>query len=153
MANQLCFQCFKVKGEYEVCPHCGYKEGTAAKQACQLAPGTVLSGRYIIGTSIGFGGFGITYKAYDTVLGIVVAIKEFYPAGLVSRAAGEVKIGIFSGDKEAEFKRQLARFLEEARNMAIFSKEKDIVNVFDFFEENQTAYIIMEFIEGQLLKE
>ncbi len=153
MENQLCFRCFKIKGSYGVCPHCGYEEDTGAAQAYQLAPGTILRGRYIIGVSIGFGGFGITYKAFDTVLSIVVAIKEFYPAGLVNRGEGEVKVGIFSGEKEKEFKRQLERFLEEARNMAIFSKEKDIINVFDYFEENQTAYIIMEYVDAPLLKE
>ena len=153
MENQLCFRCFKMKGSYGVCPHCGYEEDTGAAQAYQLAPGTILRGRYIIGVSIGFGGFGITYKAFDTVLSIVVAIKEFYPAGLVNRGEGEVKVGIFSGEKEKEFKRQLERFLEEARNMAIFSKEKDIINVFDYFEENQTAYIIMEYVDAPLLKE
>ena len=152
MENQLCFQCFKIKGDYDVCPHCGYQEDAGAAQAYQLAPGTVLRGRYIIGVSIGFGGFGITYKAFDTVLSIVVAVKEFYPAGMVNRGEGEVKVGIFSGDKEEEFKRQLNRFLEEARNMAIFSKEKDIINVFDYFEENQTAYIIMEYVDAPLLK-
>lgn len=153
MSNQLCFQCFRIKGDYEVCPYCGHVEVTRAKEAYQLAPGTVLKDRYIIGTCIGFGGFGITYKAYDTVLSIVVAIKEFYPAGLVNRGEGEKKVGIFSGDKKTEFDRQLKRFLEEAKHMAIFSKEKDIVNVFDYFEDNQTAYIIMEYIEGELLKD
>ncbi len=153
MSNQMCFQCFKVKGDYEVCPHCGHVEESQGGQACQLSPGTVLRNRYIIGICIGFGGFGITYKAYDTVLSIVVAIKEFYPAGLVNRAEGEKKVGIFSGDKQMEFERQRERFLTEAKNMATFSKEKDIVNVYDYFEENQTAYIIMEYIEGTLLKE
>lgn len=153
MANQLCFRCFKIKGDYEVCPYCGYIEDTGAGQAYQLAPGTVLRERYIIGVSIGFGGFGITYKAFDTVLGIVVAIKEFYPAGLVNRGGGEAKVGIFSGAKEQEFTRQMNRFLEEARNTAEFSKEPDIINVFDYFEENQTAYIIMEYVDAPLLKE
>lgn len=152
MSNKICFKCFKAKGDFEVCPNCGYMESTKAEQAYQLEPGTVLKERYIIGICIGFGGFGITYKAYDTVLSVVVAIKEFYPAGLVSRAEGETKIGVFSGEKEGEFKKQLKRFLEEAKNMAIFSKEADIVNVFDYFEDNNTAYIIMEYIEGELLK-
>lgn len=151
--NQLCFRCFKLKGSYDVCPHCGYEEDIRAKQVYQLAPGTILRDRYIIGTGIGFGGFGITYKAFDTVLSIVVAIKEFYPAGLVNRGDGEVKVGVFSGEKEQEFKRQLKRFLEEAKNMAVFSKEKDIINVYDYFEENQTAYIIMEYVDAPLLKE
>lgn len=152
MDHQFCYGCFKIKGNYKVCPYCGYQETSEASQAYQLIPGTFLRNRYIIGKSIGFGGFGITYKAFDTFLNIVVAVKEFYPAGLVNRGEGEVKVGIFSGDKEQEFKRQLERFLEEARNMATFSKEKDIINVFNFFKENQTAYIIMEYVDAPLLK-
>lgn len=153
MAGKICFWCFKAKGNRSVCPHCGYEEGAQAIQAYQLAPGTVLQKRYVIGVSIGLGGFGITYKAFDAVLRTIVAVKEFYPAGLVNRGGGEKKVGIFSGEKKAEFKRQLARFLEEARNMALFSKEQDIVNVYDYFVENQTAYIIMEYVDAPLLKD
>lgn len=153
MAGRICFWCFQAKGNRAVCPHCGYEQGGRQEQAYQLAPGTVLHKRYVIGVSIGFGGFGITYKAFDTMLRMIVAVKEFYPAGLVNRAGGEKKVGIFSGEKKAEFQKQLARFLEEARNMALFSKEQDIVNVYDFFEENQTAYIIMEYVDAPLLKE
>lgn len=153
MAGRICFWCFKSKGNQVVCPHCGYEQGSGQEQAYQLAPGTVLHKRYIIGVSIGIGGFGITYKAFDAMLRMIVAVKEFYPAGLVNRGGGEKKVGIFSGEKKAEFQKQLARFLEEARNMALFSKEQDIVNVYDFFEENQTAYIIMEYVDAPLLKE
>ncbi len=137
MAGRICFWCFQAKGNRAVCPHCGYEQGGGQEQAYQLAPGTVLHKRYVIGVSIGFGGFGITYKAFDTMLRMIVAVKEFYPAGLVNRAGGEKKVGIFSGEKKAEFQKQLARFLEEARNMALFSKEQDIVNVYDFFEETR----------------
>ena len=136
-----------------MCPYCGYKKDTKRQQAYQLIPGTILHKRYIIGVSIGIGGFGITYSAYDTKLHFKVAVKEFYPAGLVNRAGGERKVGVFSGTKEKEFKRQHDRFLEEARNMALFSKDKDIVNVYDFFEENDTAYIIMEHVDAPLLKD
>lgn len=135
MAGKICFWCFKSKGNQTVCPHCGYAQGSEPEQAYQLAPGTVLHKRYVIGVSIGIGGFGITYKAFDAMLRMIVAVKEFYPAGLVNRGGGEKKVGIFSGEKKAEFQKQLARFLEEARNMALFSKEQDIVNVYDYFAE------------------
>lgn len=153
MGNQLCFQCFRVKGDYEVCPWCGYTGKNTENQAYQLMPGTILNNRYIIGTTLGIGGFGITYKAYDTVLSIVVAIKEFYPARLVNRGANEQKVGIFSGEKREEYDRLLKRFQIEAQNMAMFSREPDIVNIFDSIEANNTAYIIMEYIEGVLLKD
>ncbi len=153
MTNQLCMNCFNVKGNAHQCPYCGYVEGTPPEQVFHLWPGTILAERYIVGVCIGFGGFGITYKAYDTVLGVIVAIKEFYPAGLVNRAPGEQQVGVLSGDKLDEYEIQLRRFLLEAQSIAQFGKAKDIVNVYDFFEQNGTAYIIMEYIEGILLKD
>lgn len=153
MKQKLCMNCFRVKGDFEVCPHCGFVEGTPPAQVFHLYPGTVLQERYLIGTVLGFGGFGITYKAWDSRLSTVVAIKEFFPSGLVNRVPGGVKIGIFSGDKQTEFNNRLERFLEEARNMAKFNREPNIVNIFDFFQENGTAYIVMEFLDGISIKE
>ena len=144
MASELCLNCFSVKGKYDVCPYCGYAEHTPPKQAHYLTPGTILYNQYIVGTAVGDGGFGITYKCYDTILGVIVAIKEFYPAGLVNRAPGEKKTGVLSGEKEAEYNVQLKRFLMEAKNTAQFEQAKDIVNVYNYFEENGTAYIVME---------
>ena len=153
MASELCMNCFSVKGQYEVCPFCGYVEGTPPSQPHYLTPGTILRNRFIVGTVIGAGGFGITYKCFDTTLGVTVAAKEFYPAGLVNRAPGECRVGLLSGDKEEQYKERRKRFLMEAQSVAQFGRAKDIVNVFDFFEENGTAYIIMEYIDDVLLKD
>ncbi len=153
MKNNICYNCFKLRGDYDVCPHCGYVDGTPPPQSDMLSPGTVLDNGYIIGTVIGRGGFGIIYKAYDMKLAKMVAIKENYPAKMVNRAAGEKRVGICSGERESEYKTRLDRFMREARNMAEFSKEDDIVNVYQFFQENNTAYIVMEYVEGVLLKD
>ncbi len=153
MANELCMNCFSVKGPYEVCRYCGYVEGTSPEQPHYLRPGTVLKGHFIVGTAIGVGGFGITYKCYDATLGVIVAIKEFFPVGLVNRSPGEMKVGLLSGEKEKQYKNQIKRFLMEAQSIAQFGKANDIVNVFDYFEENNTAYIVMEYIDGVLLKD
>lgn len=153
MASELCMNCFSVKGQYEVCPFCGYAEGTPPEQPHYLTPGTILANHFIVGTAIGFGGFGITYKCFDTTLGVVVAVKEFYPVGLVNRAPGECSVGLLSGDKQEQYRTQLKRFLMEAQSIAQFGKAKDIVNVYDFFEANNTAYIIMEYVDGVLLKD
>ena len=148
-----CLKCMELyEDKFEVCSHCGHIKGNHIHEAYHLTPGTMLNNRYLIGYSVGFGGFGITYIAYDTVLGIKTAVKEFYPARLVNRAAGSSNVGVFSGDKQEEFNQLKERFLQEAQNMAKFSNEPDIVNVFDFFEANGTAYIIMEYIDGFLLK-
>lgn len=151
--SRLCLSCFKDKGNYEVCPHCGYVAGADIKQFYYLQPGTILSGRYIIGTVVGFGGFGITYKAFDAKLDMIVAIKEFYPSGMVNRQQGNTYVEIFTSSQADDYQHMLERFLEEARNMAMFSKEQDIVTVYDYFEENHTAYIVMEYIEGMLLRD
>ncbi len=148
----ICLNCFQFKGDYEVCPYCGFIEGTLPAQVFHLHPGTMLNGRYMVGVVLGFGGFGVTYKAWDRKLSTVVAIKEFYPSGLVNRIPGEKQLVVFSGDKRENFHQQMSRFLDEAKHLAKFNGDPHIVNVLDFFEENNTAYIVMEYLDGQTLK-
>ena len=151
--DNICLNCFSQRGAYEVCPYCGYVAGTPPKEPYLLAPGARLWGRYVLGTVLGVGGFGVTYKAWDTRLGSMVAIKEFYPQGLVSRIPGEAKVRVFSGEKMEQYHAQLARFMDEAKNLARFAGEPHIVSVLDFFEDNGTAYIVMEYLDGMTLKE
>ena len=145
-----CNNCFEIIDEsFQFCPNCGYRDGNPPEEAYFLYPGVVLQGRYSIGEVIGVGGFGITYKAFDNTLGSVIAVKEFYPSGIVNRNLGTNDIIIYAKKREQEFYFFKERFLDEARNMAKFNSEQNIVNVFEFFEENNTAYIAMEFLEGQ----
>lgn len=149
-----CFHCMREYGEeYEICPYCGKEKEIKPKELYFLTPGTLIADRYEIGVSIGSGGFGITYKAWDMTLSKVVAVKEYYPAGMVNRVPGEKKLIIYSGSRQKECENGKARFLEEARNMAKFNTHPNIINVYDFFEENNTAYIIMEFLDGVNYKE
>lgn len=152
--RKRCNACFDFfEDEYEVCPHCGYYEGAEPKEPFYLAPGTVLLNRYIIGNVCGFGGFGITYKAFDKTLDTVVAIKEYYPSGIVNRAPGSSNIIPFAGARRRDFKIGLERFIIEARNMAKFNGHKNIVNTFSYFEDNNTAYIVMEYLDGHNLED
>lgn len=149
-----CMNCMK---EYEEgpakCPRCGYVRGTRPREIYHLYPEMELADRYIIGTVVGFGGFGVLYRAWDRKLEHMVAIKEYYPAGMVTRIPGQKEVILYTGKKHDEYKNGLTRFLDEARNTARFSSNPNIVNVFDFFEENGTAYMVMEFLEGVSLKE
>lgn len=148
-----CFACFKeFDDSLSVCPHCGRIEITRAIEPIYLTPGTVLSNRYILGEVIGAGGFGIVYKAWDTKLETIVAVKEFFISRLVTRAEGLKNI-IVSKKAQSEFDYRKERFLAEAKNMAKFGTHRSIPNVFEFFEENNTAYIVMELLKGMALNE
>lgn len=133
--------------EYEVCPHCGYIISSQPQEPYHLTPGIVLQGRYIIGCVIDYGGFGTVYKAWDSTLEIEVAIKEYYPAGVVQRVPGKSNVIVLEGH-EKEYKKGIERFLAEAKNTSKFAKNENIVNIQTFFELNNTAYIIMEYLEG-----
>lgn len=150
--SRRCINCFEeYDEELELCPHCGYATGDGPKEPYALMQGMVLKGRYHIGKVIGVGGFGITYKAWDEKLEIVVAIKEYYPSGLVNRVPGTKEVILYAVNRKNIYDHGLTRFLDEARNMAKFNSHKNIVNVYEYFEENGTAYIAMEFLGGLAL--
>ena len=119
-----------------------------------LQPGTILNYRYLIGRSLGQGGFGITYLGQDLVLDIPVAIKEFFPSGLATRNASRTSQVEVSGNANQELMaREVNKFLNEARTLAKFLDEPGIVHVMDFFPNNNTAYIVTEYIMGETLRD
>ncbi|WP_218916389.1 serine/threonine-protein kinase, partial [Calidithermus chliarophilus] len=132
-----------LSGHELTCPVCG-----APVAFPSLPPGTPLAGgRYVVGRVLGHGGFGITYEAANPVLGRTVAVKEFFPDGSVRQVTQLVpptRLGA-GGFHEAR-----QRFIEEARTLARFD-HPGIVRVFDVFEENGTAYLVMEFLRGETL--
>jgi len=136
-----------------MCPNCGYIEGETATEPYFLSPGMILHDRYIVGEVKGFGGFGITYRAYDKNLDTVVAVKEYYYSGIATRSPGSQEVQIYTQSRTAEYNHFLSRFLDEAKYTAKFSKNNSIVNVFDYFQENNTAYMVMEFLDGITLSE
>lgn len=151
--KKRCFHCMnEYEEQYEVCPYCGYIDGTPPKEPYYLKPGEILNRRYIVGTVVDNGGFGIIYRAWDAQMEQMVAIKEYFPSGVVNRIPGEKNVIVYAGKNTEVFERGVARYLEEARNMAEFSNPA-IVALYDYFEENNTAYIVMEYLDGISLKE
>ena len=115
---------------------------------------TRLIGRYTIKSVLGQGGFGITYLGMDELYQRKVAIKEFFPQGIVTRNTEyEDTVTVTYVEEKADYEKGKERFLKEARTMAKFSKNEGIVKVLDFFEINNTAYIVMEYLEGITLKQ
>ena len=119
-----------------------------------LRKGTRLIGHYTIEGVLGQGGFGITYLGMDELHKKKVAIKEFFPQGIVTRNIEyeDTVTVTLVGEKE-NYDKGKERFLKEAQIMAMFSKDKGIVKALDFFEINNTAYIVMEYLEGVTLKQ
>ena len=149
-----CMGCMELCDETnELCPYCGYVKSTQVEQPIHIVPGTILDDKYMLGRVLGYGGFGVTYIGWDLVLQRKVAIKEYLPSEFSTRAYGETKVAVFSGDKAKQFEDGKAKFIDEAKRLAKFQGEKGIVNIFDSFEENGTAYIVMEYLEGETLEE
>ena len=118
-----------------------------------LKPGVILKERYKIEEVIGAGGFGITYRAWDPLLQSYVAIKEYYPSGIATRSADSSKVCVPVGQEQREYHRGRIRFLKEAQDVARFQSEPNIVSIYDYLEENDTAYMVMEYLHGCTLKQ
>ena len=114
-----------------------------------LPDGTILNGRYQIKRYLGQGGFGITYEGIDTLLGARIAVKEYYPKSLAERHTSiSLNVTITLKEDIPNYKTGLDCFLQEARNLAQFAGEECIVHVSDYFRANNTAYIVMEYVDG-----
>jgi serine/threonine protein kinase len=143
----LCPGCFTEKGDTKFCTRCGYGEATE-RSSLLLPYGTVLRGQYVIGNVLGApGGFGITYLGYNSKLEAKVAIKEFLPRDIAGRQADGLTVSVHSSQDTDGFRSGIQQFLNEARLLAKFS-HPNIVRVLDFFEENGTAYLVMDYHQG-----
>ena len=155
--NIYCYHCFAqiINPDHKLCPECGNKHSVHYSQSSELPAGTYLSGnRYIVGKSIGSGGFGITYIGFDTKLKKKILIKETFYSGIFQR-------NVFNKDNPEPLKVTYSKDISLDDIMHKTEKEcvslseaeglKNIVKVYDWFSENNTAYIITEFINGVTL--
>lgn len=148
----FCLGCMKPKSGNPVCEHCGFDE-RQGNLSHQLPPGTVLRNQYVVGRVLGQGGFGITYIGWDQNLSVPVAIKEYYPGGVVQRnTQWGIEVYCANGKSAEAYSRYRDRFLKEARTLAQLSRIPEIVQIRSCFLENNTAYIVMEYVQGITLK-
>lgn len=153
MEKIRCYGCMRLKEEAGICPYCGYDDSNQ-NAIHQLPAGTVLKEQYLIGKVLGQGGFGITYMGWDLYLDIPVAIKEYYPNGAVMRDCKEsTEVISYSGEVGVRFRNNKERFMREVKMLARFSDVREIVQVKTFFLANNTAYIVMEYLQGITLKD
>lgn len=150
--NILCDLCFTpLAGKNQSCTGCN---GISNLQKCPTAlkEGAVLAGRYAVGKILGKGGFGITYLCYDLKDNKTVAIKEYLPSTIAHRNTGELTISVSSNDQIDCFKEGARKFYEEAKTVAKFNGNPNIISVHEFFFENNTSYFVMEYLDGTDLK-
>ena len=131
--------------------HCGTRKGFAQEPAFALPAGSILHGRYLVGAVLGNGGFGITYIGYDLKEDRRVAIKEYLPTGMANRYPGTTTVSVYNTSQEFHY--GLKKFLEEARVIYKYRAYGNIISVYALFEENNTAYYVMEYLDGCDLKQ
>lgn len=151
---RLCVGCMEnIQDSDNICPHCGYLKDTPAKEAYHIPPGTILADRYVIGRVLGYGGFGVTYLGWDAQLERKVAVKEYLPSDFATRMPGDSKVTVYANEAGEQFHAGLKSFVNEAQRLAKFNSQPGIVDIYNSFALNNTAYIVMEYLEGQTVKE
>lgn len=154
--ENLCINCMReMKEPGGICEFCGFNVETFELPRHHMRPFTILAGKYLIGNAIGEGGFGITYIGMDLNLEVRVAIKEYYPQGAAVRdcRTNDSTVWSYSKSTQVFFEEGREKFINEAKTIAKFRNVPEIVGVIEFFRENQTAYIVMEYLDGQTLKQ
>lgn len=150
-----CFYCMEEYDdeEFAICPYCGNDIGDIPSESFSLPAGSVLKERYVVGRVLGNGGFGITYIGYDESLQRKIAIKEYFPTECSARQGGTLNVEPYGGERGERYAMGLESFSAEARRLANFTAIEGVVDVYDVFNENNTAYIIMEYLSGETVKE
>ena len=147
MSERRCYGCMQmIEGDF--CPHCGWPK-EKNNEPHQLPVGTVLRDQYVVGRVLGQGGFGITYLGWDRHLESAVCIKEYFPNHAVSRDCSvSTQVHCHTEQGAAVYRASKERFLREGKILAQFRDIPEIVSIYGFFEENDTVYIVMEYIKG-----
>lgn len=146
--NNLCMGCMNEKSvQGGRCPYCGFDDSVQNNPRNMLPLWTILKGAYVAGKALGDGGFGITYIGMDLNLQKKVAIKEYFPYEMAHRDKDGIRV-LPDVDAEDFYYHEKDRFVEEARILAQIDERPGVVKVRSYFQENNTAYIVMEFLEG-----
>lgn len=153
--QRFCMRCFQPLGEgVKFCSHCSFREEVYEEPSFALPLRTVISNKYLIGEIIGSGGFGITYNALDIPTNKQLAIKEYFPSALVQRdSAQSLEARPISADTARIYHDDLAVFDAEAKVLVGLRDIPNIVKAKDYFAENNTAYLVMEYVQGETLKD
>ena len=145
-----CYHCMQqiTSDRAGICPKCAKSLKPEPQPERFLTAGTVLARKFLVGCPLGAGGFGNTYIGWDELLQRKIAIKEFYPEQYCVRSADKKTVTVTDQNLRPRFQRGLEQFLTEARNVAALHDVRGVVEITNFFQENGTGYIVMEYLEG-----
>lgn len=149
-SDNLCMNCMSDTAGKTECPNCGFRSAEL-QMNCALPYRTKLQQRYLVGRGKQSNGEGITYIGFDTVLNIPIELREFFPQTLCERTENGADIRVFGGS-EIAFDESLAGFLNYSREIAHMRELSAIVQIYDIFEENHTAYTVSEWNESITLR-
>ena len=152
MFDKFCSNCMTDKGGKEICPSCG-QHSIRENRAGELFLHSILNDKYLIGTCLGRGGFGITYLGLDLDLRMRVVIKEYMPSQIAQRDLNNSTVRPTKSEYQEDYEYGLVKFLDEARTLAQFYQAVSIVSILSFFKANNTAYFAMPFIPGVTLEQ
>ena len=151
---KLCMGCMnQIEDHLSACPHCGFNEHTLRQESYYLDPGTVVGGKYIVGRVLNYGGHTVSYLGMDAEKNRKVIVKEYLPSDFSTRSEGEKDVTIYSGDGQVQFEQGLTNFLNEMNHIQSLKEAPGIAKVYDCLAENETGYVVSEYVEGKTLKE
>lgn len=151
---KLCMGCMEqMEDKLTKCPHCGYDETTLTQESYYLAPGSIIGGKYIVGRVLQYSGYIIKYLGMNAETNQKVTVSEYLPSEFSTRSEGELEVTIYSGDAEEQFNQGLMTFLNEANRIEQLGRVDGITQVYDCVAENDTGYVIAEYLNGQTLAE
>lgn len=147
---KLCMGCMSPIDDNPKCPVCGYYDGTPYLPS-YLPPNTILNDRYIVGKLLRYNGEGATYIGYDRVMNKKVEVREFFPDTLCTRVPGSNLVSI-NPHKLVQYKNLMSEYTELHKSLMKMRTLSHICSVYEVFYANNTAYVIIEFVEGKTLK-
>lgn len=145
--DSLCPACFQHTFKDGVCAACGYMPPQDGESSAVLAPFTVLARKYMLGKKLGIGGFGITYVAKDIASSQLCCVKEYFPASLHPSRGEDGRLNI-QPQQQDEYEEGMQHFIAEVDMLRELRENFMVVNIYDSFEENGTAYFVMELLRG-----
>ena len=145
--KKRCYNCMTLKpARFRICPYCGYEDDTPYDPN-YAPPGTELNGHYILGVKIGHNSEGANYIGYNSSIGCKVLIREYMPVGLCKRKRGQADIYI-PPEHVVNYKTLMSEFSGLNRSLAQMRNLPHIIPTLDIFQENNTTYVVYEYLEG-----